>query len=290
MHLRHPADWRTLAWAFGLMPGIVIATFAVPRLAGWLFPLSAYASFCAAVIAHNHNHCPTFVGRRANAFFSMWTSVFYGFPTYGWIPTHNENHHRFRGAEGDRTVRARLGQRDTSWSAATHFFRSARTQAPLLARYRQRLRRVAPSAHRGILRQYVFVYGAHLAVGALGVFVHGPSIGLAVYASAMGAPAIFALWAIMLTNWVQHVGCDPASAYGHSRNFVAPWFNALVFENGYHTVHHEKPGLHWSALREEHRRMSRLIPARLNVTSPFRYALDTYVRPRRHLVATRPRS
>jgi fatty acid desaturase len=58
---------------------------------------------------------------------------------------------------------------------------------------------------------------------------------------------------------------------------VAPWFNALVFHNGFHTVHHERPGLHWSALPEAHAKIAARIPEPLNSSTPFRYMLDTYV-------------
>ncbi len=54
-----------------------------------------YLAYCAGVIAHNHNHSPTFTRRRPNTVFSMWISLFYGHPVFAWIPTHNQNHHRF---------------------------------------------------------------------------------------------------------------------------------------------------------------------------------------------------
>ena len=87
MRFRYRADWRTAVWAFGLMPGVVAAHYLWPALAGWLLPLAMYASYSAAVIAHNHNHTPTFTGRSTNTLFSSWISIFYGFPTYGWIPS-----------------------------------------------------------------------------------------------------------------------------------------------------------------------------------------------------------
>src|SRR5688572_18393708 len=112
MQLRHRADVRTVVWAFALMPGVVIAHYCFPSLAGWLLPLAMYTAYSAAVIAHNHNHLPTFVEKRANVLFSSWISIFYGFPTYGWIPTHNENHHRFVGQAGDLTVLVEPGRAD----------------------------------------------------------------------------------------------------------------------------------------------------------------------------------
>lgn len=277
MKLRHAADWRTALWAFGLMPGVAAAQYLWPALAGWLLPLSMYVAYSAAVIAHNHNHCPTFVGKRTNAVFSTWISVFYGFPTYGWIPTHNENHHRYVGRPGDATVIALAAQEDDAWTAATHFFRSSSTQGPLLTRYRQRLHARSRRAWLHVCLQYVVVFGGHAGMCALAIALHGGARGALVYASALGIPAVMALWGIQFTNWVQHVSCDPTSRWNHSRNFVSPWMNALVFDNGFHTVHHERAGMHWSLARAEHAKVAHLIAPRLNASSIFHYAFVTYV-------------
>src|ERR1051325_2531309 len=99
MILRFREDWRTLFWAFGLMPLVPALAYLRPALAPWLVPLALYASYCSGVLAHNQNHSPTFVGRRANAAFSAWLSVFYGFPLFAWVPTHNQNHHRYLNGE-----------------------------------------------------------------------------------------------------------------------------------------------------------------------------------------------
>lgn len=284
MKLRYRADMRTLAWAFGLMPGLVAAQYLYPALVGWLTPFSFYAAYCAAVIAHNHNHVPTFTGQTTNRLFSTWISIFYGFPTYGWIPTHNLNHHRFTGREGDATVLVKPGEPDSAWLAFTHFFRSTSTQGPLLARYRRTVRERSTLAWLGIWSQYVIVYGAHVAMAALAIARMGLGRGLVVYLSALGLPAFGALWGVMFTNWVQHVGCDPTSRFNHSRNFVSSWMNALVFDNGFHTVHHERANRHWSQLREEHAKIAHLIDPRLNEDSIFGYAFKTYVLGREHVV------
>jgi len=277
MRFRHRADWRTAVWAFGLMPGVAAVQYVWPALAGWLLPLAMYASYSAAVIAHNHNHCPTFVGRHTNAVFSTWISIFYGFPTYGWIPTHNENHHRHVGRAGDATVIVDPARPDDAWTALTHFFRSTKTQGPLLTRYRQRLFERSKRAWLHVCLQYVVVFGGHAALCVLAIALHGAKTGVLVYLSALGIPAFMALWGVQFTNWVQHVSCDPASRWNHSRNFVSPWMNALVFDNGFHTVHHERAGLHWSLARAEHAKVAHLIDPRLNAESIFHYAFETYL-------------
>jgi fatty acid desaturase len=259
------------------MPALVIVQYAYSRAAGWLLPLSMYASYSAAIIAHNHNHCPTFVGRLQNRALSAWLSVFYGFPTYGWIPTHNENHHRYVGRTGDATVRVDPRADDRAWLALTHFFRSSRAQAPLLTRYRARLRERCRGDWWYVQSQYAIVFGGHLTMLAMAIKLHGAGVGVLVYASALGVPALGALWGIMFTNWVQHVGCDPTSQWNHSRNFVSGWMNWLLYNGGFHTVHHMHPGLHWSLLPGEHARIAPLIDPRLMDRSILGYAWRTYV-------------
>jgi beta-carotene hydroxylase len=275
MRLRFKADVRSLIWAFVLMPGAAAAQYATPRVAGWMAPVSMYLAFCAGVIAHNHNHCPTFVERRANSLLSAWVSFFYGFPVFAWIPTHNENHHRFVNRPGDATTTWRASRRNGALAALTFFFVSARAQAPLIARYLRAER--GRGAVAACVAQYVVVFGGHAAACGLAVALHGLTRGLAVYASALGVPAVFALWAFMFVNYVQHVDCDPWSRHDHSRNFVSPWMNYLLFDNGFHTVHHERPGLHWSRLRAEHARIANRIDPRLEESTILSYCFRVYV-------------
>ena len=47
---------------------------------------------------------------------------------------------------------------------------------------------------------------------------------------------------MIFINYIQHVHCDPWSEHNHSRNFVSKLGNWLVFNNGFHTAHHESAG------------------------------------------------
>lgn len=80
----------------------------------------------------------------------------------------------------------------------------------------------------------------------------------------------------MPTNYLQHAGGAPGSPLGHSRNFVSPLANALLFDNGYHTAHHLRPALHWSLLPAERARLAPGIHPRLNEPSIFWYLVATY--------------
>jgi fatty acid desaturase len=81
----------------------------------------------------------------------------------------------------------------------------------------------------------------------------------------------------MFVNYVQHVDCDPNSADDHSRNFISSWSNYLTFDNGYHTVHHEQPGVHWSRYRALHLARADRIHPTLNQNSIFGYCFKTYL-------------
>lgn len=281
MILRNRADRRTLLWAFGFMPGALAVQYVWPQLAGWLAPVSIYLAYCAGVIAHNHNHSPTFKSRRANHVMSAWVSFFYGFPILGWIPTHNENHHKFTNGEGDATRTTIWSTRDTAWDAFVYFFRSSAAQAPAIKSFLRKTREKNPRLYAAYLFQYVAVIGGHLGCWALAVVRFGPGRGTFVYASALGVPSLLALWGLMFTNYLQHVGCDPKSDWNHSRNFVSPTLNYLIFDNGFHTVHHEKPGQHWSLNRAAHERVEKLMDPRVNENDIFSYCFRTYVLGRR---------
>jgi fatty acid desaturase len=98
---RFAADYRTLLWAFVLFPAAAVVQYVWPWLCGWMVPVSLYLGFCSGVFSHNQNHCPTFKSRGMNTFYAAWLSMFYGYPTFAWIPTHNLNHHKFINKAGE---------------------------------------------------------------------------------------------------------------------------------------------------------------------------------------------
>ena len=89
-----------------------------------------------------------------------------------------------------------------------------------------------------------------------------------------------ALFLIQCVNFLQHVETDAQSEWNHSRNFVSPMLNILLFNNGYHTVHHWKPGVHWSLTPKLHADVAVKIHPELLVHSWLKYVGYTYfVRP-----------
>lgn len=274
---RRPEDYRTLLWVFVLAPGLVTLHFLRPDLSLWLLPASCYFAIATGVIAHNHMHRPVLHGKFANELFSSFISIFYGYPVFAWLPTHNLNHHKFVNRRGDATITWRYTNRHNAFVAVTYFFVSAYFQSVWIKDYIRDARRNKPAAFRRMVGQYVVTYGAHAGVLALAVTQRGLLAGLELWACALGVPAFAALWTIMLFNYVQHVHTDPWSEHDHSRNFEGKLLNFLLFGNGYHTVHHEKPSLHWADAAREHAAIRPLIDSRLCHRSMWWFFFQQYV-------------
>jgi fatty acid desaturase len=277
--LRQAADWRTLLWAFVFFPAVGFAPYVEPRLIPWLLPVSLYFGFCAGVFSHNHNHSPVFKSRRLNAVYSAWLSIFYGYPTFAWIPTHNLNHHKYVNKAGDATITWRYSKKNTWLVASTYYFVSVYWQADPIREFIAKARAGNRSLYRQIVSQYVILVGAQVGLLSLAIAWHhdvwwrGP----VVWFFGFAIPALFANWSMIFINYLQHVHTDPWSEHNHSRNFVSKFANWFVFNNGYHAAHHESAGLHWSKLPEAHAKIAHLIDPELNQPEIFGFCIKTYL-------------
>jgi fatty acid desaturase len=277
MKPRFSSDYRTLLWAFVLFPAVLFVSYANPRLLGWTLPIALYVGFCAGVFAHNHNHCPIFRSRTANAFFAAWVSIFYGHPIFAWIPTHNLNHHKFLNRVGDATITWRYSRSNTWLIASSYPLVSAYWQGALISAFVKGARASSPQLYRRITLQKLCFRSAHATLFGTAVLLHGWCLGAIVYAVSLGASVAGGLGGMMFVNFIQHVHCDPWSEHNHSRNFVSKLLNFLVFNNGFHTAHHEHPGAHWSRLPALHARTSHQIHSDLCQASLFGFCLRSYV-------------
>ncbi|QRN96285.1 fatty acid desaturase [Archangium violaceum] len=259
------------------MPIVAMAQYVNPTLIPYLSPLGCYLALSAGVIAHNHNHCPTFKNRRLNFLMSLWLAHFYGYPTFAWVPTHNLNHHKYVNKAGDATITWRYTTKHNWWVAFTYFFVSSYWQSDPIKQYIGKARQSNPTLFRQIVTQYMTWAGLHLALLGLAIAWHGPLQGLKVWGFAFLIPALFALWTIMFFNYIQHVHADPWSEHDHSRNFDGKLINFLLFNNGLHAAHHEMPGAHWSMLREAHEKIAPQINPQLIHGSFFWFCFSNYV-------------
>src|SRR6185295_15251776 len=97
-------------------------------------------------------------------------------------------------------------------------------------------------------------------------------------------PHVWANWGIVTINFLQHDGCDAQHPVNHSRNFTGAIMNWLAFNNGYHGVHHDEPGLHWSLTKIEHqKRLGPTIHPALEQKSLPVYLFKAFIFPARRI-------
>lgn len=269
MWIRYSADRRALLWV-ALAALSLVLQYANPWLIVFLSPVSCYLAIACGVIAHNHNHRPTFAGRRMNNGFGHVLSIFYGYPTLMWVPTHNLNHHHFTNRPGDATITWRHTLKHNLIVALTYPFVSGYYQSESIRNYIGQAKSRNRRLYARILFQYGIWIGFYAAMLGLAIFLYHrqrTGLGMYVWFFSLILPAICGVSVIMIFNYIQHVHADAWSEFDHSRNFTGKVFNFLFFNNGYHTAHHENPGLHWSQLPAAHASIADRIDPRLNEPS-----------------------
>jgi fatty acid desaturase len=271
MRPRFAADYRALFFALVLFPLGPCLALSNPRLLPWVLPLVFYSTYVAGVLAHNQNHCPVFRSHSLNAAYSIWLSAFYGVPTFAWIPTHNQNHHRHLNGPGDATPTSRVGPRASLRGIVVYSMKAGIWQLPLIVAYVKKIFVRRPQALIVPMLQLISVLGAHALVIAVAVGLHGTASGLWLYAWSFAVPVLLSAPLLQATNYLQHVSCEPTSLDNHSRNFTNPLFNWLFFNNGFHTVHHEHPGTHWTQYPALHAARAPRINPSLNQPTPFHF-------------------
>lgn len=240
--LRYKEDVRVVIWMI-VTSGLLVVNWLQPELNWLTFLWACLMAISVTTIAHNHNHLRIWKNKWMNRFQDYWLTLFYGFPAFAWIPTHNRNHHRFNNRDGDYTITYRVSERNNlltllSYPAVSSYWQQKSVGRFLAETWRKRRKRFCYYAS-----QYV-VLAAWIA-GALLIDWRKGLLYVVI-------PQQVGLFTVLVFNYLQHVGTDEESEWEHSRDVVSPVMNALLFNNGYHTAHHERPGIHWSRLPEAH--------------------------------------
>ncbi len=269
--LKNQKDRRTLLWSLVFFPLLPVIGITHPQWVLLLSPLALYLGFCAGVLSHYHNHRGVFRQPLLNQVYSTWLSIFYGFPIFSWIPTHNQNHHKFINGPGDTTSTLRRGEKDNLYEALTYPTRSSIWQGPALVFYWKKLNKKGFWGLRWAIAQALALVTFHIIALTWSLVQNGLKEGLLAYSLLVLLPALWAPWSMMFINYVQHVGCDYTCPNNHSRNFVGSWENWFVFDAGLHTVHHENPGVHWSHYQELHDKRQERIHPRLCQRNVFSF-------------------
>lgn len=273
--LRHPRDARPV-----MIVVAAVALLLVPHsihieglpAAAWI-GLAVVLCCCSHVVVHNHMHRQMFHHRAANFGFNLVATIARGHCASDVFLPHNMNHHREQGGPGDWITPAIAGAGHPLARLLRFTYRASWN----MVRGRHKLgaagRRMLPDPFRSSI-----VWEKKLLPTLIMASIfHDWHVFLCFQVIPWGLSLI---WLVAL-NLFQHDGCDPDSQYAHSRNFVGAFANWLFFNNGYHTVHHLSPGMHWTAAPAAHALLKERIPAQYNELSILRFFWREYLVPRR---------
>lgn len=263
--LRYKADRRTLAY-MAVTTTMFFFLWISDGFNPWLYVIYLFLSVAVTVIAHNHNHLPIFRKKSLNTLTDYWLTVFYGFPAFAWIPTHNMNHHALNNREGDYTITYRLTEHNHLLMLLLYPSVSSFYQQKPIRDYLRSLKANNKRKYWLAVMQYVFL----VLWIVVGLVIDWQKALLYIV-----LPQQFGLFAVLVFNYVQHVHADEESEFNHSRNFTG-FLNVLLFNNGYHTVHHDKAGTHWSKTPQLHADVADKIDPDLNERSFWWYILRVY--------------
>ncbi|MFO0664208.1 MAG: fatty acid desaturase [Polyangiaceae bacterium] len=269
--LRHRADLRPLFFNL-LYFVLLVSVFAVKSAPMWFyiaaFPLLCMTAFQGAVQTHNAVHSPIWKARWLNKIYQAVLTLTYGHPVSAYVPGHNLSHHKYTQTRKDimRTTKARF--RFNLFNGLFFFFYTLPSIWKADGTYTKMMRTRHPKWFRQAAFEMVCLQAAQI-----GLFVWDWKKALVFWV----VPHLYAAWGIVTMNLLQHDGCDETSEYNHSRNFVGPIVNWFTFNNGFHSIHHHMPGLHWCLLPEAHaKQIAGKIHPNLDQQSLLRYIGYTY--------------
>jgi beta-carotene hydroxylase len=159
--LRYRRDIQTVAF-MALTTGLLVVQWQRESWSPWLWFASLWMGLTVAVMTHNHNHVRTWTAAWMNRLHDWWLTVFYGFPVFAWVPTHNKNHHKFNNREGDHTIWYRHSERNNAVTLLSYPAISSWFQQRPIVQYLAFQKERNPAEFRWCLSQYV-VLGAWIA-------------------------------------------------------------------------------------------------------------------------------
>jgi len=273
--LRYSADWRVILFV-GIYYVMAFYGYLNFHELSWgvMIPLliaTSIFSFITATITHNIVHAPVFKSRFLNKIWQIIMTNAYGHPVSAFVPGHNLSHHLHTQTRRDvmRTQKARF-----KWNLLNQVFFAAIVAGDISKAdmaYTKSMYKEKPAW----FRQWVAEWASFLLLNGVLLYLDWRA-----WLVFIQIPHWFAAWGIVGINFVQHDGADQDHPYNHSRNLVGPVINWFVFNNGFHAIHHEQPGLHWSLLPAAHNeRIKPHVHPNLDVPNFATYCFKAYIYP-----------
>jgi fatty acid desaturase len=265
LKLKDNADVKSIIYVF-ITSALFIAQWMWLGVNPFIYTWFLFMSVAVAVMTHNHNHLPMWRSKVLNVLTDWWLTVFYGFPIFAWIPTHNKNHHRFNNREGDDSITYRVSEKNNFLTLISYPTISGYYQQKAIFSYLKEMKANNKEKFWISISQYFVLV---LWIGAALLIDWEKALLFVII------PQQVSLFSVLIFNYVQHVHADEESEWNHSRNFTG-FLNFLLFNNGYHTIHHHKAGLHWNKAAQAHNEIKQNIDPILLERSFWWYIVRSY--------------
>lgn len=213
----------------------------------WLVMIIPKGKICAW--NHHHQHTPTFKQKGLNRVLEFFYALHTGITTNLWLLHHVLGHHQnYMDQSKDesrwkRNTGETMGEVEYTLNvAATAYYRGFKV------------------GQRYPKQQQKFIFYSIVTFSIIALLVwYKPVAALFLFILPM-------LCGLLLTSWAtyeHHTDLDTDNKFEASRNNLNRFYNITTGNLGYHTAHHYKQGVHWSALPELHERIKDQIPAHL---------------------------
>lgn len=272
LKLEHPANVGPLIHIAGWF-GLLTTGLLVPAAANWylavpLIGLLTLVNFSITIgVLHMHAHRQLFTSRRVNRVIDVLCCMPATLTAADMREVHIINHHRFNDGPGDVTSTEGCEQ---GLRAVWYWVR----YAAIVKNHTVRTLFAAnPSAGRR-KRRHQFILDFTLVVAL--IMTTAWVTDTARFALFYGIPFIVTQVNSGYFAWLTHA---PARSFeddpSKSMNTVGNWLNFWIFNQGYHSVHHRYPGVHWSQIPDKLDFMQKvepdvIVPYWMTLTSAWR--------------------
>mmetsp|Transcript_36659 Transcript_36659/g.66272 ORF Transcript_36659/g.66272 Transcript_36659/m.66272 type:complete len:372 (-) Transcript_36659:61-1176(-) len=243
----------------------------VLNIISW-WTVAIWSWFCATIV-HNCVHVAQFEKTWQNQAWQLILTLSYGFPVSTLVPGHNLSHHKHTQGPKDviRTSKMRWGWNllNLLFLIPTIFYAIQVQDHAYMKKQQEKKRPIFKQA----CREVALFFTVQLAF----LLWDWKS-----YILFVAAPQAFAKVGIISINLPQHDGCPgpEENKYNCARNFTGLILNYFTCNNGYHTIHHMYPGMHWTQVIEAHERLVKpKMHPNLDQPNLLWYLFVTYVLP-----------
>ena len=225
-----------------------------PLLKGWIWwavaiPYFYFAQFYFkgrfGLMFHCLCHRKTFKApyqRWIHSFITWIICPLFGHAPEGYFSHHLGMHHVENNNDVDTSSTMHY-QRDSAWSFLNYFFTFLFTGVKETFQYLYIRKR------KKLYTRLTIGEGVYILFCIIMCFVN-----LKAALVVCVVPLLFARFVMMFGNWVQHCFVDikdPENIYTNSINCINTPYNKMCWNDGYHVIHHLRPGMHYTDMPGE---------------------------------------